>query len=364
MLIILALLAFIGVVLLYVRLPKFGKMPSGNRLERVKQSPNYRQGKFQNLSHTPDLTEGVGYLEVIQQFLFSKQTRTRPEGPLPSIKTDLQMLRPDENVLVWFGHSSYFMQVDGKRILVDPVLSGAASPFRFTTPSFDGADVFEVDDIPDIDFLFISHDHWDHLDHQTIVQLKPRVKQVISGLGTGAHLERWGYDPSKVIEKDWNESIPLGDGFTAYTVPARHFSGRGLTRNQAIWTSFVLQSPTMRIYIGGDSGYDTHFAEIGATHGPFDLAILECGQYDKSWKYIHMMPEEVPQAALDLRAKRLLPVHWAKFKIANHPWDEPIIRALAANESIGIPLIHPMIGEKVDLRDEEQVFVKWWMERV
>jgi L-ascorbate metabolism protein UlaG (beta-lactamase superfamily) len=360
MLIILALLAFIGIVLLYVRLPKFGKMPSGNRLERVKQSPNYRAGKFQNLSHTPDLTEGVSYPAVIRQFLFSKQNRTKPSAILPSIKTDLHTLRPDENVLVWFGHSSYFMQVDGKRILVDPVLSGAASPFRFTTPSFDGADVFAVDDIPDIDFLFISHDHWDHLDQQTIMQLKPRVQQVISGLGTGAHLERWGYDPAKIIERDWNETIDLGDGFTAYTVPARHFSGRGLTRNQAIWTSFVLQTPTMRIYIGGDSGYDTHFAEIGAKHGPFDLVILECGQYDKSWKYIHMMPEEVPQAALDLRAKRLLPVHWAKFKIANHPWDEPMIRAMAANERLGIPLIHPMIGEKVDLRDEEQVFVKWW----
>lgn len=362
MLIILGLLAFAGIVLAYVQLPKFGKTPAGERLERIKRSPNYRAGKFQNLNHTPDLTEGVGYLEVIQQFLFSKQTRTKPEGPLPSIKTDLRTLQPDENVLVWFGHSSYFMQVDGKRILVDPVLSGAASPLRFTTPSFEGADVYSVADIPELDYLFISHDHWDHLDYQTIVKLKPKIGQVICGLGTGAHLERWGFEHSRIIEKDWNESIPLDEGFVAHTVPARHFSGRGFTRNKAIWTSLVFQTPTMRIYLGGDSGYDTHFAEIGAAHGPFDLVILECGQYDKSWKYIHMMPEEVPQAALDLGAKRLLPVHWAKFKIANHPWDEPMIRALAANENLGVPLIHPMIGEKVDLKNENQVFSKWWEE--
>ncbi|MBC7774764.1 MAG: MBL fold metallo-hydrolase [Phycisphaerae bacterium] len=360
MLIILVLLTLIGVVYAYVQLPKFGKTPSGERFERAKKSPNFRDGKFQNLSHTPDLTEGVGYFEVIRKFLFAEKERTKPTSPFPTVKTDLHTLHQDENVLVWFGHSSYFMQIDGKRMLVDPVLSGAASPFRFTTPSFKGTDVYTAADIPEIDFLFISHDHWDHLDHQTILLLKPKIGQVICGLGTGAHCERWGYDASKIIEKDWNETIPLGEGFVVHTTSARHFSGRSFVRNKALWTSFVLQTPSKRIFMGGDSGYGTHFADIGKAHGPFDLAILECGQYDKNWKYIHMMPEEVPQAAQDLRAKRLLPVHWAKFEIANHPWDDPIIRVAAASKSLGIPFLHPMIGEKSDLDSETQVFSEWW----
>ena len=360
MLIVLVVLVFVVAVFAFVQLPKFGKRPSGERLELAKKSPHYRDGSFKNLSHTPDLTEGVGYAAVLREFLFSKKKRTKPDQPLPSMKTDLQTLHPEENVLVWFGHSSYFMQLDGKRMLVDPVLSGAASPLRFTTPSFKGADVYSPADIPDIDFLFITHDHWDHLDHQTMVLLRPKIGQVICSLGTGAHFERWGYDTSKIIEQDWNETIPLAEGFEVHTTPARHFSGRGFVRNKALWTSFVLQTPTKRIFIGGDSGYDTHFADIGKVHGPFDLVILECGQYDKNWKYIHMIPEEVSQAAQDLRAKRLLPVHWAKFEIANHTWDDPIIRVSAASTAMGMPFLHPMIGEKVDLESESQVFVEWW----
>ena len=360
MLILLILVLLVVTVFLYVQQPKFGKTPAGERLEQVKKSPHYRDGKFQNLNHTPDLTEGVGYAEIMRKFLFSRKERPKPASRLPTVKTNLLALRRDENVLVWFGHSSYFMQIDGKRMLVDPVLSGAASPIRSTTRSFPGADIYSVSDLPDIDYLFISHDHWDHLDHATIVQLQSKVGQVICSLGTGQHFERWGYTSSKVIEKDWNETILLGDGFVVHTVPARHFSGRGLVRNKALWTSFVLQTPSMRIFIGGDSGYDAHFATIGAKYGPFDLAILECGQYDPMWKYIHMMPEEVPQAARDLRARRLLPVHWAKFEIANHPWDEPMIRVVAASKNMGIPTLHPMIGEKVELKSDSQVFSAWW----
>ncbi len=360
MLILLVLLALVVIVFAFVQLPKFGKKPSGERLDRIKKSPHFRDGAFQNLSHTPSLTEGVSYLAVIREILFSKKKRREPGSLLPVVKTDLHALLPDEQALVWFGHSSYFLQIDGKRFLVDPVLSGAASPLRFTTPSFPGTDVYTADDIPDIDFLLITHDHWDHLDHQTMLLLKPKIRLVICGLGTGAHFERWGFAASKIIEKDWNESIPLADGFVVHTTPARHFSGRGFARNRALWTSFALYTPSMRIFIGGDSGYGTHFADIGTMHGPFDLAILECGQYDKNWKYIHMIPEEVPQAAQDLQAKRLLPVHWAKFKIANHAWDEPMIRVLAASKNIDQPMFHPKIGEKVALAHVAQVFSKWW----
>ena len=163
-----------------------------------------------------------------------------------------------------------------------------------------------TDDLPEIDFLFISHDHWDHLDYKTISKLQRKVNKVITGLGTGAHFEHWGYDKNKIFEGDWYDEISLGDGFLVYTTPARHFAGRTLKRNRSIWTSFVLKTPSKKLYLGGDSGFDTHFKEIGNKYGPFDLAILECGQYNPYWKYIHMMPEETVQAAIDLRDKKCI----------------------------------------------------------
>jgi L-ascorbate metabolism protein UlaG (beta-lactamase superfamily) len=339
---------------------KFGKLPGKGRMGAIEKSPNYKNGSFRNINHTPDLTEGVGYYEVIREFIFASKEHTKPLRHIPSVKTDLLQLTPEEDVLVWFGHSSYFMQVDGRKMLVDPVLSGAASPLAFTTRAFEGTDRYTVADIPEIDYLFISHDHWDHLDYETIVQLAPKIKKVICGLGMGEHFQYWGYDKNIIIEQDWNEHFIPEPGFIIHTVPARHFSGRGLTRNKALWASYVVQTPASKIFIGGDSGYDTHFAEIGKKHGPFDLAILENGQYDKKWKYIHMMPEEVLQAALDLKARQLLPVHSAKFVLANHAWDEPLKRIAGLSAAFDIKLLTPKIGERVNLKETGQQFSYWW----
>lgn len=352
-------IAFILLVYVFMQQPKFGKLPSDERLQKIKSSPNFRDGKFQNLSFTPDLAEGETMLKVMKKILFQKDKRNKPTDIIPSQKTDLLNLASDENVIVWFGHSSYFMQLDGKKFLIDPVFSGAASPIPATTRSFPGSDVYTTDDIPQIDYLIISHDHWDHLDYDTVVKLKPKVKTVITGLGTGAHLERWGFDAKIIIEEDWNEKIDLADGFTINTTPARHFSGRTFKRNQAIWLSFVLQTPTRKIFLGGDSGYDTHFAKIGADFGPFDLAILECGQYNLSWKNIHLLPEEMIPAATDLKAKMLMPVHWGKFALAIHAWDEPITKVTEAAKAANLPLLTPMIGEKANL-DIPKVYEEWW----
>ena len=332
-------------------MPSFGKKSTGERLEKIKNSPNYKDGQFQNLSHTPDLTDGAGYFTVLKDFLFGKSKRSKPAGRLPSQKTNLLTLEPGENILVWFGHSSYFMQVDGKTILVDPVLSGSASPIKFTTTSYKGSDVYTANDFPAIDYLFISHDHWDHLDYSTILKLKSKIKKVITGLGTGAHLEHWGFDKKIILEKDWNEEIILDKGFIVNTNPGRHFSGRGLKRNLALWMSFVLTTPNMKIFIGGDSGYDAHFKTIGDTYGPFDLAILECGQYNRYWKHIHMMPEEVVQAGIDLKTKKIFPVHWGKFSLSLHAWDEPVTRVTAEANKKNMHIITPMIGEAVNLQN-------------
>jgi L-ascorbate metabolism protein UlaG (beta-lactamase superfamily) len=347
-------------VCLFFSQAKFGKLPSGSRLERIRQSPNFRHGAFQNKSNTPDLTEGATYLSVSKEYFFGNRKRVKPADKIPSVKTDLKNLDITKDVLVWFGHSSYYLQVDGKRILVDPVLSGSASPLPYSVKAFNGSDIYTAEDIPLIDFLFISHDHWDHFDYKTLLKLKPHIKEVICGLGTGEHLEHWGFSAASIIEKDWDEEIILGEGFKVNTVSARHFSGRGLKRNQALWMSYVLQTPTMKIFIGGDSGYDTHFTEIGKSFGPFDLAILENGQYDKSWKHIHLMPEEVVKAARELNAKTLLPVHSAKFSISNHSWDEPLTRISALSEASGTRLITPRIGEQVNLKDATQLFTEWW----
>lgn len=339
--------------------PQFGKAPSGARLERMKRSAHYKDGAFQNLNNTPALSEGVGYYKVMKEFLFNKDKRNIPGGVIPTKKVDLKALTPNEDVMVWFGHSSYFMQIEGRKILVDPVLSGSASPVSFITKAFKGSDVYSVDDLPEIDYLFISHDHYDHLDHKTIAQLKSKVKKAIMGLGVGEHFEYWGWDSSKLVEKDWYEDIKLDDSLTVHTTPARHFSGRGLKRNNTLWMSYVLETPTRKIYIGGDSGYDTHFAEIGNKYGPFDLVMLENGQYDKNWRYIHLQPEQVVQAAMDLKAKQLFPVHWSKFALGAHAWDEPIIRVMKAAAEKGMPVMYPMIGQLIYLNNTNE-YNKWW----
>ncbi|WP_134091539.1 MBL fold metallo-hydrolase [Olivibacter sp. XZL3] len=347
-------------VFLYVRQDKFGKAPSGERLERLKRSPNYRDGKFQNEHFTPNLTKGYSFIGVLYNFLFRRDPRNRPVDEIPSIKTDLVQLKAENDLLVWFGHSSYLLQLDGKRYLIDPVFCGNASPIPRSNISFRGADRYTAADMPAIDYLLITHDHYDHLDHETVLALKGKVAQVICGLGVGSHLEHWGFDADKIIEKDWNERMELSNHAVLYTAPSRHFAGRSFSRNNTLWLSFLLETPKRRIYMGGDSGYDTHFAAIGEQFGPIDLAILDNGQYNKAWQAIHMLPEEVIKAAEALRAKQLFPVHSSKFALSLHPWDEPLKRISALAKAAKLPLLTPKIGEVVYLGDRLQSFQEWW----
>ena len=262
-------------------------------------------------------------------------------------------------------HSSYLIQAGGKRFLIDPVFSGNASPIPNSNRSFNGTDIYTAGDMPEIDYLLITHDHYDHLDYETVMALKDKVKTVICGLGVGAHFEYWGFDPKIIIEKDWNESIIPDKGFIIHTVPARHFSGRAFTRNNTLWLSFVLQTPDLKMYIGGDSGYDTHFSATGEKFGAFDLAILDNGQYNAAWQAIHMLPEEVLKATGELKATRLFPVHSSKFALAYHPWNEPRDEPLQTitklnDENFHCSIITPKIGEVVYLNDSTQVFSQWW----
>lgn len=347
-------------VFLYMRQPKFGKKPSNERLAALKKSPQFSNGKFQNISHTPTLTKGYSMRGIIYEQLFKPHPNKTPKNGIPSVQTDLHQLEPSEPVLVWFGHSSYYMQLEGKRFLIDPVFSGNASPVPGSVKAFKGSNGYAVDDLPEIDYLLISHDHYDHLDYETIIGLKNKVGTIICGLGVGSHFEYWGFNPQTIIEKDWNETFQLNDSITISTTSARHFSGRGFIRNNTLWLSYVIETPSQKIFVGGDSGYDSHFSEIGEKHGPFDLAILENGQYNLAWEAIHMLPEQVLKAALDLNAKKLFPVHSGKFALAMHPWNEPLNKVTEYNATHKIPLVTPMIGEKVLLGDDTQTFKVWW----
>jgi L-ascorbate metabolism protein UlaG (beta-lactamase superfamily) len=326
----------------------FGRSPSGERLQRIQQSPNYRNGSFHNLHHTPVMAEDSSFWKTLRSYA-SKPKTSRPSTPLPFVKTDLQQLGNEAPVLVWFGHSSYLLRINGINILVDPVFSNHAAPFSFMVKAYPGADNYTADDMPVIDILLQTHDHYDHLDHETLGKLRPKIKRVITTLGTGAHFEYWGFEPSIITELDWYESTSAQAGIELMATPARHFSGRSLTRGKTLWASFVISTAHHRIFAGGDSGYDTHFKEIGERFGPFDLAILECGQYNAHWKYIHMMPEETVQAAIDLKAALLLPVHWAKFTLALHPWYEPAVRVTKKAAELQQAITTPRIGQPVIL---------------
>lgn len=355
MLLAFSLLALPAGVFLFMKTRRFGKSASGARLQRIKQSPNYVGNQFVNQSHTPNFAEGVTMPMVLKSFFFENSPNGKPKQPLPSHKTDLTKISDD--TFVWFGHSSYLLRTGGKNILVDPVFSGNASPLSFTTKAFPGSNVYGVAEMPEIDYLIITHDHWDHLDYRTVMALDKKVKHIITGLGTGSHLEHWGISPAKITELDWWETFTGEDGFHFTATPARHFSGRGFKRNHHLWISLVLETGSKRIYIGGDSGYDSHFRAIGNKFGGFDLAILECGQYHPYWKYIHMLPEETAQAADDLNAKKFIPVHWGKFRLSLHDWDEPVKRVAAHH--VQSTRLFPFIGRPVPFATSEQTD-HWW----
>ena len=355
---VLVLVALTFLVYLFLQQGVFGTNPATTRLERITQSKNYRDGSFQNLSPTEVTRKGVSPVKMIRDYV-NKSPANVPSAPLPSVQTDLAALPDTIPTVVWFGHSSYLIKSKGVTILMDPVFSGNASPVTFFGKSFPGSDVYSAADMPPIDLLIISHDHYDHLDYKTITQLIPKVKKFYTALGVGAHLERWGVPPDRIVEFDWWESQPIDDGIRLTATPARHFSGRSFARGKTLWTSFVLNLHGYNLYLGGDSGYDTHFAEIGAKYGPFDLAILECGQYGDDWPLIHMFPEQVVTAAEDLRAKTLMPVHWGKFALAYHAWNEPIQRLVESAATKELRVTTPKIGEPVVI-DTTYPNSIWW----
>ncbi len=339
-------------------LKRIGRAPSGKRLERIKKSENYKDGEFWNIEPTSVNPDNVSFFTILREILSRPKTVT-PSDDLPHIKTDLFNIKDDKPTVVWFGHSSYFLSYNGYRILVDPVFSGNASPVKFFGRSFPGTNIYSAGDFPEIDLLLITHDHYDHLDYPFIKQIRSKVKKVVTSLGIGEHLEKWGVEAHKISEINWGEHNQVQPSLTISAHPTRHFSGRGISRYKTLWSSFVLEWEEYRIYVGGDSGYSSEFKRLGNQYGPFDIVFLECGQYGKYWPQIHMTPEETVQAAMDMKAKVLFPVHWGKFVLSTHPWNESIKRVTAEATKKDQKYVSPRIGEAYILGESFKQ-KDWW----
>lgn len=336
----------------------YGKKPSGKRLERIQNSPNYKNSLFTNLSHTLTIAEDNSFLKTAKEF-FNKNKNVAPPKDIPFVRTDLKNISSTEPTIIWFGHSSYFIRINNKNILVDPVLSGNAAPISFMVKAFKGANEYQPNDFLEIDLLILTHDHYDHLDYKTISALRPKIKTIYCSLGVGSHLEYWGINSNSITEFDWWDSHTFENDIEITATPARHFTGRGIKRAKTLWCSYVLKTSTHTLFLGGDSGYDTHFKTIGEKFGPFDIAILECGQYNTAWPQIHMMPEQTVQASVDLNARVLFPVHWGKFTLAMHAWDEPITRLTKKAQELQVKVTTPLIGEPIILNIHYPDKI-WW----
>ncbi|HET9037455.1 MAG TPA: MBL fold metallo-hydrolase [Myxococcaceae bacterium] len=349
------LIAIIGVTTVYVlSWPDFGGALEGARLERARRSPQYRQGAFANDPPPPAWNLVVNFKEWR-----GHQVR-RPPAPFPVQELRLAE-RPEPGLrAVWFGHATVLLEIDGRRVMTDPMLSTHAFPLKVVAPVRNNPPPMRLEHLPHIDVVTVSHDHFDHLDMETVKGLARGGTHFFVGLGVGAHLERWGIPAAQVHEMDWWETTEHA-GLKIHCTPARHYSGRKSMGNPTLWASWVIEGPEHRVFHSGDSGYGPHFAEIGRRLGPLDLSLIKIGDYgnDAAWTSIHMVPEDSIRAHVDLGARRLLPIHWGTFELSYHDWDEPIRRAVAAAAARGVQLVTPRLGEVV-VADQPLENARWW----
>jgi L-ascorbate metabolism protein UlaG (beta-lactamase superfamily) len=356
-------LAVIGFILYSTNcFTTFGVRANGRRLDRIKLSPNYKNGTFTNSIPTQLGLESGSTWNMLNRWIFGKEERVpKREIPVIPLRPEaFKPLSPDDLWVTWFGHSTLLIEIDGYRILTDPVWSKWASPLKFIGPARFFPPPLPLDDLPPLDAVLISHDHYDHLDMATIKKLAQRGVSFIVPLGVGAHLEHWNVPVEQIIELDWWQTIQLPDSeIKIVATPARHFSGRLFKRNPTLWASFAILGPKHRAYFGGDSGMFPGYKTIGQKYGPFDLTCMKIGAYDRNWPEIHLNPEQAVQAHLDLNGDRMLPIHWATFNLAFHAWNEPILRMAKAAEQNNMTWLAPRPGEIV----EPSSFISdtiWW----
>ncbi len=338
-------------------LSAMGQAPSGKRLDRIQASPNFRNGAFQNLEPVRDPIDQGNRAGKMLGFLFEDQTGQKPSSPILSIKTDLSKL-PDGS-MVWFGHSGFFFKLDGLSIAVDPSLHACFPIGNFFAP-FPGSDIYQPRDIPHLDVLIITHDHYDHLDMITVRDIESRTDRVICPLGVGAHFEYWGWPAEKITELDWTEHTSVGPRGKITSLPAQHFSGRTFTRNQTLWTSYMLELAGQTIYLSGDGGYGKHFAQIGDMWPHIDFGIVEDGQYNNDWAGIHLLPQYWKKAVYELGLKQVMGCHNSKYDLSRHRWIDPLLAAQTNAKELGVTLVSPKIGQAVRLDRLSDYASPWW----
>ncbi|TGL56427.1 MBL fold metallo-hydrolase [Leptospira ognonensis] len=348
----------------FLQCSAFGKDPNGSHLEKIQKSTHYDKEREQFVNRRPDILEKMrenqNMFTLMVRFLFGGDENQRPKEKLPELKPDLvEFLKKEKGMkFIWFGHSTFLLNLEGKIILFDPVFSASAAPYSFMVKRFQDA-VLKLEEMPPVDYIILSHDHYDHLDMETVKFFKTKTTKFITPLGVISHLKEWGIPDDRLTELDWWDSLQIDD-IEIVCTPAQHFSGRkGFNANQTLWGSWVLIGKTERMYFSGDSGYDEHFKKIGDTYGPFDITFIENGQYNENWRAVHVLPEETAQAFLDLRGKQLVPVHWGMFDLSLHSWYEPIEKLEEQSIKHNIKLLTPKFGQLVKSK-EETLWERWW----
>ncbi|MEV0612345.1 MBL fold metallo-hydrolase [Nonomuraea sp. NPDC050404] len=328
------------------------------RAARIRRSPQFRDGSFVNPMAEPTFLPGPPPVGVLGELSRDRDTR-RPAGLVPLRVPPTDAPPADGVRAIWYGHASTLIEIEGKRVLFDPVWSRRVSPTPLVGPKRHHPVPVELAELPQVDAIAISHDHYDHLDMATVRSLTRTQKApFVVPLGIGAHLERWGVPAYRIIELDWDEETEIA-GLRLIATAARHFSGRSLVRNDTLWGSWVVAGASRRVFYAGDSGYFEGYRGIGSAHGPFDLTLMPIGAYNTAWPDIHMTPEQAVDAQLDLGGKLLLPVHWATFTLALHPWAEPVERLWREAKARDVKIVVPRPGEAVD-PSAAQAVEGWW----
>jgi L-ascorbate metabolism protein UlaG (beta-lactamase superfamily) len=340
----------------------FRRRATGLRRERMEASPRFSDGIFRNTNGvTPGLQKGTTF-PIVREFLKGNRRRV-PIAPLPSVSPLAGWAKPSETGLraTWLGHSTLLLEVDGVRVLTDPVWSRRISPSSFIGPKRFQPVPVPISQLPPLDAVVISHDHYDHLDYPSIVELARCDVPFYASLGVGAHLEAWGVPTERITELDWWESVELPNSdFRITAAPSQHFSGRAAAdRNRTLWSSFALRGPRHGVFFSGDTGLTPEYEEIARRLGPFDLVMLEVGAFHPAWGHIHLGPDNALEALRLLGGGSFLPVHWGTFDLALHDWDAPAERLIELAPSLDAHLLMPMLGVPIEPSRVEGIQT-WW----
>jgi L-ascorbate metabolism protein UlaG (beta-lactamase superfamily) len=335
----------------------FGARPSSIKDDRVLGSPQFFDGKFRNEVPASMMPPG-GLRQTFVELAFGKQKR-KPSAAIPVVVPTHPELPPDGLSIIWYGHSTALLEIEGRRVLFDPVWSDRCSPSSLVGPLRMHRVPAPVADLPRLDAIAISHDHYDHLDMPTIKQLaQTQSAPFLVPLGVAAHLRKWGVPEARIIELDWDETADVA-GLHFVATAARHFSGRSFSRDDTLWASWVVTGAKRRVFYTGDSGYWSGYQDIGAKYGPFDATLIQIGAYGPGWPDIHMTPEDGARAHLDVGGRVLIPLHWCTFNLALHAWSEPADRLWREAKARDITLAVPRPGERVNV-DEPPPVDAWW----